>query len=169
MIRKVYTLVAAAILLCGCVLQSHSPLYDDRQSKPALGANGGEAVTSTLKDGQWVRDGDVFKAKVVGNHYEVTAGKSLVTLRFVPLQDSWFVLQATGDEQLTAYLLARISGNAAITYPIACRDLKQRSKLLAWIDFEGDDCFIKPTAPLRQLFSEVLKDPGEPSSRLEIR
>ena len=169
MIRALIALAAAAVLLCGCVLQSRSPLYDDRHSTLALGDNGGDAFTSTLKDGKWVRDAGEFKIRVVGRHYEATAESSVVTLHFVPLQDSWFVLQATDTEQLTAYLLARISEGTAITYPLSCRVLKQKDKLLAWIDFEGDDCFIKPTAPDRQLFTELSKDPGEPSSRLEIQ
>lgn len=168
-IRSILALAAAAILLSGCILQSRTPIYDDRQSKLVLGMHGGRARTSTWTDGKLIRDAETFKIRVVGKHYEATTQSSTVALHFVPLQASWYVLQATGQGQPPAYLLARISEGMADTYPLACRDLKQDSKLLAWIDFEGDDCFIKTGAPVKRLLSDLLKSPGEPSSRLEIQ
>jgi hypothetical protein len=169
MIRSILALAVTAVLLCGCVLQSKKPLYGDQQSVLALGPEGGNAITSNWQNGMWVPDTDTVTIQVVGTHYEATSNSSAVILHFIPLQGPWYVLQATEVGNTTAYLLAQINNGGADAYPLACRDLKQRGDLSAWIEFTGDDCIIRPDAALDPLFAALIKTPGEPSSRIEIK
>ena len=168
MIRSVVVLVFTALALCGCVLQSRTPLYDDRSGELVLGQTGGAALMSIWKDGAWVRDTDPVSIAIAGQHYEATADASTIALTFVKLQTPWFVLQAVEVNKPTVYMLAEVKDQAAEVHPLACSDLKKNPAVVKWVSFEGDDCFIQPGAPVKELFGKLVKNPGEATSRLAI-
>ena len=168
MIRSVVVLVFAALALCGCVLQSRTPLYDDSSGELVLGQIAGAALMSSWKDGAWVRDKDPVSIAIVGRHYEAHADAATIVLTFVKLQASWFVLQAVEVSKPAVYMLAEVRSEAAEIYPLACSDLKKNPELAKWISHEGDDCFIQTGAPAKELFGKLVKNPGEATSRLAI-
>ena len=107
MIKSVVVLVFTALALCGCVLQSRTPLYDDRSGELVLGQTGGAALMSSWKDGAWVRDTGPVSIAIAGQHYEATADASTIALTFVKLQTPWFVLQAVEVNKPTVYMLTK--------------------------------------------------------------
>ena len=168
MLNRCLALVLAAVILGGCVLQSRTPLYSDAEAMLALGETGGMVRMSSWKDGKWEPDAELAAIAVTGKHYEATAKSSTIALTFVPLSGSWFVLQAVEADKPAVYMLAEAKGGAANVRPLSCRDLRKDDRLHAWIDHDGDDCFIKPGAPAQELFTNLLRSPGEPTSRLEF-
>ncbi len=168
MIRSVIVLVFAALALCGCVLQSRTPLYDDSSGELVLGRIPGAALMSSWKDGAWVRDKDPVSIAIVGQHYEARADASTIVLTFVKLQAPWFILQGVEGNKPAVYMLAEVKGQAAEIHPLACSDLKKNPELAKWISHEGDDCFIQTGAPSAKLFGKLVENPGEASSRLAI-
>jgi len=168
MIRTIAALVLTAVVLCGCVLQSRKPIYSDSQSALALGAQGGTGVISSWRDGKWQDERETAEITTAGNHYEATTGSSTMTMSFVPLDGRWHVLQAVETGKPPVYMLAQVEANTTEVYTLACTDLKKNADLSAWIDYEGDDCFIKTDAPAKALFTALEKIADAPSSRLTI-
>ena len=168
MIRRIIVLVALAAALGGCVLQSRVPLYGDGEAVLALGITGGSARMSNWRDGKWVQEDESVEIKVAGRHYEAMTGSASVTLYFIPLGGSWFVLQGSDPANPAVYMLAEVKDNAATVRPLSCSDLKKDQELATFIEHEGDDCFIKPGAAADDLFARLVQKPGEPVSRLEL-
>jgi hypothetical protein len=168
MVKTIATLVAIAGLLCGCVLQSRVPRYTDAEAELVLGMSGGSAQMSSWRDGKWVTDRGDVRIDVRDRHYEAWAESSSISLHFIPLKGSWYVLQAIEADKSAVYMLAKVTGQSAEAYALSCSDLKKNTRLEAWISFESEDCFINPDAPKEKLFTALLATPGEPSSRLEI-
>jgi hypothetical protein len=168
MIRQILALVCAAALLCGCVLQSRVALYGDADAKLVLGESDGTARTSSRKDGKWLVDDEGVNIKVVGRHYTASAKNSVVNLHFVPLDGSWFTLQATEAGKPAVYMLAEVKSRIADIRPISCSELKNQARLANWIAHEGDDCFIMPGAPATEIFATLLTMPGETTTRIEL-
>jgi hypothetical protein len=151
MISKLAVLTLAAAVLSGCVLQSRAPIYGDRQASLALGSKDGVAKMSEWENGKWVDSGHgPVEIAVVGKHY-VAKSKTDVALHFVKLKGNWFVVQ--GVE----------SGSV-----LACKDLKANAATERWIDYQGDDCFVKRGTKAKELFTALLENPGAPSFRMEI-
>ena len=168
MIKRIVVLTALAVALGGCILQSRAPRYGDGEAVLALGASGGLARMSNLQDGNWVREDESVEIKVVGRHYEAATKSASVTLYFIPLGGSWFVLQGSDPANPAVYMLAEVKDNAATVQPLSCSDLKKDQELATFIEHEGDDCFIKPGAAADDLFARLVQKPGEPVSRLEL-
>ena len=168
MIRTVVALALVAVALCGCVLESRKPIYSDSQSVLALGASGGPVKMSSWRDGKWEDDGERPVITIVGQHYEATDDSSTVVLNFVALDGDWHVLQAIESDQLPVYMLAKVNAQTADVYTLDCTDLKRNASLSNWVEYEGDDCFIKPGAPGTDLFKALVKTTDHPSSRFEI-
>lgn len=168
MMRYIAVVVALAVLLGGCMLQSRTPLYSDADAELPLGAAGGAAAVSNWRDGKWQPEGDAVALTVSGRHYIARSQSSAVTLHFVPMGGSWFVLQASESGKPAVYLLAEVTGRSAVTHPLSCSDLKEDQSLKAWIRHEGDDCFVVEGIPARELFATLLKHPAPASSRLEL-
>ena len=168
MFKQILVFATLAALLCGCVLQSRSPLYGDNEAQLALGAAGGPVLVSNWRDGKWEADAERVEITVTGNHYEAMAKPAAIALHFVPLGGLWFVLQAVEAGKPAVYMLAEVKDKSAEVYSLPCSDLKKDAGIANWISYEGDDCFIEPGAPASTLFAALLKTPGEPSSRFEL-
>ena len=168
MIKRLLVLAAAALLLAGCVLQSRTPLYDDKLAELALGDKGGPAKLWNRDKGSWVAEKDKVEINVRGRHYEAVSEGSTIVLRFVKISGSTYVMQAEETGKPAVYLLAEVKGAAAEVRPLACKDMKADAQFSKWISYEGDDCYIKPGAPAATLFAALAKLPGEASSRMEI-
>ena len=164
MIRQIFILAMVSALLCGCVLQSRVPLYSDGDGQLILGETGGPAQMSDWRDGKWVADKDQLRISVTAKHYKAEN----ITMTFVPLKDEWLVLQAVEEGKSAVYLLAQAKGWAVEVWPLACADVKKNAAFATWISYEGDDCFINPGAPAKELFAASLANPGHATSRLEL-
>ena len=168
MFRSAAVLVSVAFMLCGCVLQSRAPIYDDTSGELVLGRTGGAALMSSWKDGAWVRDQDRVSIAIVGQHYEAQAESSTIALTFVKLRPFWFVLQGAESGKPAVYMLAEVKGGEAEIHPLACSDLKKNPAVSKWISHEGEDCFIQPGVPAKELFGKLAENPGEATSRIAI-
>ncbi len=168
MIRKFAVLALAAAVLCGCVLQSQQPLYTDDSAELVLGAQNGVARMSSWREGKWVEDNDERVEIVVEDKHYVARAKSDVVLHFVRLRDNWFVVQGVETGSSAAYMLAEVSDGAAEGRVISCTDLKANPASAKWVKFEGDDCFVRPDAQAKELFTALLENPRAPSFRMEI-
>lgn len=164
MIRQILAFAAFAALLCGCVLQSRVPFYSDADGQLILGETGGPAQMSNWRDGKWVADKDQLRISVTGKHYQAEN----IAMTFVALSGDWLVLQAVEEGKPAAYLLAQAKDRAVEVWPLACTDLKKNDTFSASISYEGDDCFINPGAPAKELFAALLTNPGQPTSRLVL-
>jgi hypothetical protein len=167
MIRKLLALAAAAFILGGCVLQSRVPIYTDKDADLALGKVGGTTETASLRDGQWVIDKERHIIAVEGRHYVVRSSTN-VALHFTQVSGDWYVIQGREDNGPAAYLLAEVKDRVAMVRPIACSDLKSNTEAANFVEHQGDDCFIKPGAAAKKLFTSLLKNPGEPVFRMQI-
>lgn len=168
MIGRMAIVATIAAMLGGCVLQSRAPRFGDSDAVLALGATGGLARMSNWRDGKWVPEDESAEIKITGMHYEAATASAWVSLHFVPLEGAWFVVQGSDRANPAAYMLAEVKQQTAELRPLACGDLKTNASAAASISFEGDDCFIKPEADAKRLFTTLLHSPGEPTSRLEI-
>ena len=168
MIGKFIALAFTAIVLCGCMLQSRLPLYDDTSSELALGAIGGKTRTANMKKGKWVVDDETVKVTVVGHHYEISANAATIAVRFVKLEGPWYVIQAMETGKPAIFALAEIKNGIADLRVPGCVTLRKKPELAKWIEYAGDDCFIKPDAAKTEFFLALAKTAGEPTSRMEI-
>lgn len=167
-VYRALLLIAATFSLAGCVLQARVPLFGDSESSLALGSEGGRIQAFSKTDGSWTSDGEPVELKVEGRHYVAVVEEGFVTFHFMPLQDTLFVMQATARDNPAVYGLAEVKGRAVDISFLSCGDLKRHEELSAWVDFEGEDCFVKPGAPVQEVFATLAQYPWEPTSRLEI-
>lgn len=168
MIGKFIALAFTAILLCGCMLQSRLPLYDDAASELALGETGGKTRAANLKNGQWVVDDETVKVTVVGRHYEISANAATIAVRFVKLDGPWYVIQAMEAGKPAIFALAEIKNGIADLRVPGCAALSKNPELAKWIDYAGEDCFVKSDADKTEFFLTLAKNAGQPTSRIEI-
>jgi hypothetical protein len=168
MIRKFVALAALAASLSGCMLQSKTPTYGDAESELVLGNANGKVRTSRMTNGTWETDPDQQEIAVSGNHYVVRDKSSSVVLNFVALNDSWFVMQAVETGNAAVYMLADVKDGAAEAYPLSCDELKKDKSNSIYVSYEGDDCFIKPDADAKKLFTSLMENAGKAAFRMEI-
>ena len=164
---RIAVLAVMVLALAGCVLQSPEPVFSDKQSSLALGASPVTMKSYSWKDGAWAEDKDRLTLAVEGRHYVAKDDNSAAGLAFIPLSGGWYAVQATEAAKPTNYTLATVADGAAVFHLLECKELKKRAELEAYITYERDDCVIKDGADAMALFGELIKQPGEPSAKLE--
>ncbi|MCB1380565.1 MAG: hypothetical protein KDK89_19690 [Alphaproteobacteria bacterium] len=167
MLRWIVTLVVTT-LLAGCVLQSPAPIFPDSNAKLVFGNGKLSARIYSRKDGQWVMDEKPVTLRTSGHHYAVETEGVTIELFFIPLDGRWHVVQAMEKGKPTVYMLAEVQNHRADFRILSCTDLKKHEAVAKSINFNGEDCFIKPKEGTKALFKALIKMPGAPSSRLEI-
>jgi hypothetical protein len=167
MLTRFAVLAVLLLMLAGCVLQSQEPVFSDEQSSLVLGASAVTMKSYSWKDGEWAEDKERLALTVEGRHYVAKEDGSSAGLAFIPLSGDWFAVQATEAAKPTNYTLATVKDGVAVFHLLECADLKKRAELAAYIDYQRDDCFIKDAANAMALFGELVKQPGEPSAKIE--
>ena len=167
MLMRIVVLAALILTLAGCVLQSREPVFSDEQSSLALGASAVTMKSYSWKDGEWTEDKERLALTVEGRHYVAKEDGDTAGLAFIALSGGWFAVQATEAAKPTNYTLATVKDGVAVFHLLECADLKKRAELEAYISYQRDDCFIKDAANAMALFGELVKQPGEPSAKIE--
>lgn len=165
--KHLFALAFVALALCGCVLQSRAPIFNDSQSELVLGGQGGLTRTASFVKGQWEDEKEQLPIAVEGKHY-VVRDKTAVIVNFIPLSGTRYVMQVRENDGPAAYLLAEVTGKIAEARSLACTDLKKNAALAEAVDYQGDDCFIRPGTDAKKLFTTLADIPGKASFRLEI-
>lgn len=155
------------LTLAGCVLQSKEPIFGDEQASLVFGAVPVTMKSFSWKDGGWIEEKERIALTVEGRHYVAKEDKSTAGIAFIPLSGGWFAVQATEKGKAVNYTLATVKDGVAVFHLLECSDLKKRAELEAYIRYQRDDCFIKEGAAAMALFGELVKQPGEPSAKLE--
>lgn len=164
---RIAVLAILVLALAGCVLQSPEPVFGEEQSRLVLGTAPVTMKSFGWKDGAWSEERERLALTVEGSHYVAKEDDDTAGLAFIPLSGGWYAVQATESGKPTNYTLATIEGGGAVFYLLECAELKKRVELAAYIDYQRDDCFIKDGADAMALFGELIKQPGEPSARIE--
>ena len=133
-------LMSLCLFLCGCMLQSTEPLFSDAEGNPLLKSYGENFVTYTMVKGKWEKEKDQIKFAPADNHYIVHSEKSDIAVLFVPLNDKWWVMQASEQGQPSTYLLAQAQAKSVTFYFLACKDLKAKAGIEGEITFDKEDC-----------------------------
>ncbi len=167
MLTRFAVLAVLVLTLAGCVLQSQEPVFSDEQSSLVLGPSAVTMKSYSWKDGEWTEDQERLALTVEGRHYVAKEDDSTAGLAFIALSGDWFAVQATEAAKPTNYTLATVKDGVAVFHLLECVDLKKRAGLEAYIDYRGDDCFIKEGIAAMALFGELVKQPGEPSAKIE--
>jgi len=167
MLTRFAVLAALILTLAGCVLQSREPVFGDEQSSLVFGAAPVTMKSYSWKDGEWTEDKERLALTVEGRHYVAKEDESSAGLAFIPLSGDWFAVQATEAAKPTNYTLATVKDGVAVFHLLECADLKKRAGLEAYITYQRDDCFIKEGVAAMALFGELVKQPGEPSAKIE--
>ncbi len=167
MLMRFAVLAVLVLSLAGCVLQSKEPVFSDEQASLVFGAAPVTMKSYSWKDGGWVEEKENLALTVEGRHYVAKEDKSTAGLAFIPLSGDWFAVQATEVGKAVNYTLATVKDGVAVFHLLECANLKKRAELDAFISYQRDDCFIKEGAAAMELFSELVKQPGEPSAKIE--
>jgi hypothetical protein len=162
---RAFLAAVLALALSGCILQSKLPLFGDGDAKMLL-ADYANLATFEKTSGEWVKAKDQIVFVAQGAHYTATLDKTELAIRFVPIKDGWWVLQAEEVAKPAAYLLVEAKPKEVLFYPIACKTLKEKGSFETSIEFVDSDCFIKPDADYRALFSGFTASPGEATTKL---
>ncbi len=165
--RRIVMLAVLLLTLAGCVLQSQVPVFSDEQASLVFGAAPVIMKSYSWKDGGWIEKKERIALTVEGRHYVAKEDKSTAGLAFIALSDGWFAVQATEKGKAVNYTLATVADGVAVFHLLECADLKKRAELAAYIDYQRDDCFIKEGVAAMALFGELVKQPGEPSAKIE--
>ena len=159
-------LMSLCLFLCGCMLQSTEPLFSDAEGKPLLKSYGENFVTYTMVKGKWEKEKDQIKFAPADNHYIVHSEKSDIAVLFVPLNDKWWVMQASEQGQSSTYLLAQAQAKSVMFYFLACKDLKAMSGIEGAITFDKKDC--TATSKMTKIkFLELTKHTGAGEMKIE--
>ena len=168
--KKLAVLTVTAASLCGCILESKTPVFAETAAQLVLGETGGTARMLSWKDGAWEADAETPAITVQDHHYQIAAKDGAVSLAFVPVNTTWFAVQGHDGKTNAAYMLAQITDGGADIWPVTCSKLKETKFKSQWIEHRGDDCFITPGAPAKDLFAALAADTqmGHAPSRMEI-
>ncbi len=141
MLLRFLTVLLSVFTLAGCVLQSEEPLFKDDDGVAALQHLGLTFATHNLVDGKWQQEKDGITFTRKGKHYEALTDGDMVSVTFVALENSTWVMQVDEPDKPSAYLLARQDGDALLLQTLLCEDLKSNAAAAKRLRFAGDDCF----------------------------
>jgi hypothetical protein len=153
------------VALSGCILQSKLPLFGDAQAKMLLAKYAN--LMAYEKSGQdWIKSKDQIVFSVQARHYLAKADKSEMVVRFVPITNDWWVLQAVETDEPASYVLVEAQANELLLYPITCKALQISGNFDKYVKFVDTDCFIKFGADYKALFKLLSESPGESTTKL---
>ena len=164
--RKALACAFLAVTLGACVLSAKEPVYSDADTKLIFAASEVTLAAYSFKDGQWVAEKELLALKAEGQHYEATIDKSPAQIAFVPLEGDWHIVQVTEEKGPPVYVLVHDEKGELHVFPIACSDVKKLPVAGAHVDFVKDDCFLKPGADHKPLFSALSANPGADTLKL---
>ena len=139
MIMRIFTL-SFCLMLCGCILQSPTPIFPEKDGQLILQPFGNQFATFNKESGEWKKQTDIVKFSVEGNHYLIHEKAGNIHVLFAQLNDNWFVMQTQQPDQLSTYLLARFEGKSLVLNILSCKVLKSNGALKNAINFKGEDC-----------------------------
>ena len=138
-------ILSLCLMLCGCVLQSHTAIFSESDGGPIPAALGTGLMMEEHGKAGWTKEEGTFTLQAEGKHYVASDGdkKSDVNALFVPLGNNWWVVAVAGVGDPNAYVLAEWTGSALLLRALDCAALKLQPSAAAAISFEGDDCYLK--------------------------
>jgi hypothetical protein len=89
-----------------------------------------------------------------------------MVITFVPLEDSWWILQAAETAGSSTYVLAKAEPKELLIYSLECKRLQESGKFGAEIEFSGSSCFIREKTDKMGLFKALIGSASEPSTKL---
>ena len=159
-------ILSLCLFLCGCVLQSPTPLFSDADGKPLLRSFGKQFVAYDKVKGNWEKQKELITFAPAANHYVVHDKSGDIGVVFVPLKDKWWLLQATEKGKSSTYMLAEMQGKSLLLHILSCKVLKTNKSMKDAITFKGDDC--TATASMtKDRFVELTKSPEPAVLKIE--
>ena len=162
---RVFFIGLLALGLAGCVLKSKKPVFADGDAKLLL-AGYPNLAPYERGDGGWKKNADPFSFTPEASHYLVKADTSEMQVFFVPIDGSWWVLQAAESAGPTSYVLVKAEAKELLLYSLDCKTLQESGKFSGQIDFVESDCFIGADADKTALFKALIPVASEASSKL---
>jgi hypothetical protein len=147
-------LIVTAGFLSGCILQSKTPLFSDKDGVLMLGKKTQRFANYELSGLVWKKGGDTATFEPVAKHYKVSNGKNSATAEFIALSGGNYVMQFDEGKGSFVYTLASPHGKEIFLYILLCDHLKKQK--IAGVRFEKDNCFIEPSFG-RAGFEVILK------------
>jgi hypothetical protein len=159
-----------AVILClslrGCILQSRVPLFTDEQGELMLKDYGGRFASYSLDDGIWKKDAETISFTATNKHYIASDGKTDFSVTFAAIEGSWWAMQGQEAGKLANYYLADARKGEIFFYPLACKQLQDSAKFGNFIDFRGDDCFVKEGVDAMTMFKSLATAPPPAGMKL---
>jgi hypothetical protein len=154
------------LLLCGCILQSPKPIFDEKDGKPVLKQFGNSFLAFNRESGEWKKQDDIVKFTTVGNHYVVQDKSGDINVLFAQLSDQWFVMQTNETGKASTYLLAKFEGKSLVLNILSCKVLKTNKSLKDAISFKGDECTANQRMT-KERFIKLTKSPEAAMLKIE--
>jgi hypothetical protein len=151
--------------LAGCNLETKKPLFADADAKPLL-ADYPNLTPYERDDGGWKKSTDPLTFVFEASHYLVKSGSSNMMVSFVPLEGSWWILQAAETSGASTYVLVKAEPKELLIYSLECKKLLESEKFGTEIEFKDSSCFIKEGADRMGLFKALIGSASEPSTKL---
>lgn len=156
-----------AMGLSGCVLESKTPLFADKDAKLLL-ADYPNLVAYLRDEVGWQKSDEPLNSLNFipeESHYLVKSGDSEMKVFFVPLEGSWWILQAPMESEAT-YVLVKAEPKELLIYSLVCKALQESGKFGDEIEFKDSSCFITEDADKMGLFKALIGSASEPSTKL---
>lgn len=151
--------------LAGCNLETKKPLFADADAKLLL-ADYPNLAPYERDDGNWKKSSDPLSIRPEASHYLVKSGNSDMVISFVPLEGSWWILQAAETSGASTYVLVKAETKELLIYSLECKKLQESGKFGIEIEFEGSSCFIREETDKMALFKALTGSASEPSTKL---
>lgn len=164
-LKRCAAVIATALLLAGCVLQSPEPLFAEGDGAPALAPLAKSYRAEVYENDAWKRqDGSaIFTGE--GNHYVMSNSKDkdVMEMLFVDLGKARYVVQTQDHKQSKdpyIYFFADVRGDGIYLAIPDCDTLKTLPNVKADVVFENYDCTLKgkPARPFFASLAGEMKD-----------
>jgi hypothetical protein len=167
LLRHVVILVATALALPGCVLQSQTPNFDEAKATPLPKAIGTRFASETFRDSKWQREEGSITFTANGRRYVVSneTDSTKVDAIFVRLGAASWVLQAIEKDKPAAYVLAELEGDNLNVRPLFCEELQKQPDAAETVRFDGSECYLKAETGL-DVFRNYARQFGPAKARL---
>lgn len=162
-------ILAAAFLfltLTGCILQSRKPIFSDEQGELILAPYGSRFESYSIDGGNWKKDEETISFTPANRHYVASDGKSDFTVTFAAIGGTWWAMQGQEKGNPANYYLADTQKGEVFFYPLTCKQLQDTAKFGDFIEFKGDDCFVKDGADTAAMFKALAAEPRQPGLKL---
>jgi hypothetical protein len=151
--------------LAGCNLETRKPLFAEADAKLLL-ADYPNLASYERDGGAWKKSADPLSIKPDASHYLVKSGNSDMVISFVPLEGSWWILQAAETTGTSSYVLVKAEPKELLIYSLECKKLQESGKFGSEIEFAGSSCFIREETDKMSLFKALIGSASEPSTKL---